>query len=322
MNQSERILIVHDGPHDYVEGLRQRFPDLMIELCRLDEEIPDALSRVDPTIAMSFRSGRFQGPLHAPILSAPNLKWFQSGGAGIDHLPHWDTDKLTVTNAAGVSGKYMAETVTSAVLMLNFGFPRYIEDQHHKRWHPKEWTSLDRQTVFVIGLGGIGARVAERLKSFGMHVIGARNSPTPCDNVDEQVPLSDLMMTLPRADFVCIHVPNTPATRHLVNAEFLSAMKPSACLVNTARGAQVDESALITALESGQIAGAYLDVFAEEPLPETSQLWDTPNLVMSPHVSDSIIGWEYNSAQFFADNIERYLKGEELHNICDPDLGY
>ena len=322
MTFRERILIVHDGPHDYVKGLRHRFPDLTIELCGPDETVPQAITRVDPTIAFSIRAGRFPGPLHAPLLSAPSLKWFHSGGVGIDHLSHWDTGKLTVTNGSGVSAKYMAETVTGAILMLNFGFPKYIEDQRQRKWDPQEWTSLDQKTALIIGLGGIGEKVAERLQSFGMYVIGARNSERPCFSVNEQITTHDLSGTLPRADFVCVHVPNTVKTRHLVDREFLSNMKPNAYLINTARGAQVDENALIDALNFGQIAGAYLDVFEEEPLPETSSLWDTPNLVISPHISDSIIGWEEKLVQFFAGNIERFLNDEPLANICDPGKGY
>jgi phosphoglycerate dehydrogenase-like enzyme len=318
----DRLLIIHDGPDDYMDELVNRFPTLQIDTVAASESIPDAIIRVDPTIAMSFRAGRFPGPLHAPVFDAPHLKWFHSGGVGIDHLPTWDPKKLTVTNAAGVSGKYMAETVTGAVLMLNFGFPMHMENQRRKIWAPQTWHSLDQKTALVIGLGGIGERVAERLQSFGMYVIGARHSDKPCFTINEQITTRDILQTLPRADFVCIHVPNTPATFHLVNVEFLGAMKSDAYLINTARGAQVDDEALIKALTTGQIAGAYLDVFNEEPLPETSPYWDTPNLVISPHVSDSISGWEYNSAQFFAENIERYLAKKPLMNVCNPALGY
>jgi len=322
MTLRERILIVHDGLHDYIGGLRQNFPDLLIELCQADETIQQAIARVDPTIAFSLRSGRFAGPLHAPILSAANLKWFHSGGAGIDHLPRWDPDKLIVTNGAGVSARFMAETVTGAVLMLNFGFPKYLNAQRQRKWNPVEWTSVDGKTALVVGLGGIGEKVAERLQSFGLYVIGARSSDRPCFSVNEQITTRELPDTLPRADFVCIHVPNTEKTHHLVNRDFLSSMKPGAYLINTARGAQVDETALIEALNSGQIAGAYLDVFENEPLPERSPLWNTPNLIISPHVSDSVIGWENNLVDFFAENITRFLKGETLVNICNPKKGY
>jgi phosphoglycerate dehydrogenase-like enzyme len=322
MSTDNRILIIHDGPHDYLDGLNTRFPDLPIEMISATESMEEALSRVEPTVAFAFRSGRFPGPTYKSVLNTPSLKWFQSGGVGIDHLPEWDPNKVTVTNAAGVAGKYMAETVTGAVLMLNFGFPEYIENQRNKIWAPKEWTSLDRKTALVIGLGGIGERVAERLQSFGMYVIGARNSDRPSFVVNEQINTTEILSVLPRADFVCVHVPNTPETLNLVDAPFLKAMKSKAYLINTARGAQVDDDALIAALNAGDIAGAYLDVFREEPLPENSPYWQVPNLVISPHVSDSVIGWEYNSAQFFADNIERYLKGEQLINICNPKMGY
>jgi len=171
MTFDERILIVHDGPNDYVEGLRLRFPNLLIELCNANETVPEAIARINPTIAFTIRSGRFSGPTHAPLLSAPELKWFHNGGAGVDHLPEWNPKLVTVTNGAGVSARYMAETVTGAILMLNFGFPKYREDQRRRKWEPKEWTSLDRKTALVIGLGSIGEKVAERLQSFGMYVI-------------------------------------------------------------------------------------------------------------------------------------------------------
>ena len=322
MTTNEHVLIIHDGPVNYLDGLRERFPDVPFDLCTQDETIPEALARVEPTIVLSFRSGRFQGPLHAPIVTAPSVTWLNSGGAGIDHLPHWDTSKITVTNASGVASRFMAETVTGAILMMNFGFPQYIEDKRAKVWNKNDWTSLEDKTALIIGLGSIGTDVAKRLKHFGMTVIGARHSAKPNDVVDGIVTMDNLKDALGRADYVCIHVANTPSTYHLVNADFLSAMKPTARLINTARGPQVDEDALLGALTTNQIAGAYLDVFKTEPLPETSPLWEAPNLIISPHVSDSVTGWEYNSAQFFADNLERRLKGESLHNICDPDLGY
>jgi len=322
MKTNEHVLIVHDGPTDYLPGLQERFPDVPFGLCNDGESIPEALARVEPTIVLSFRSGRFQGPLHAPIVTAPSVTWLNSGGAGIDHLPHWDTSKITVTNASGVASRFMAETVTGAILMMNFGFPQYFEDKQAKVWDKNEWTSLEDKTALIIGLGSIGTDVATRLKHFGMTVIGARHSAKPNDAVDEIVTMDNLKSALGRADYVCIHVANTPSTRHLVNADFLSAMKPTARLINTARGLQVDEEALLNALTTNKIGGAYLDVFETEPLPQSSPLWDAPNLIISPHVSDSVIGWEYNSAQFFADNLERRLTGEPLHNICDPDLGY
>jgi phosphoglycerate dehydrogenase-like enzyme len=318
----QRTLIIHDGNNEYIDDLRKQFSDHQFDLCSESETVTEAVLRVNPTIALAFRSGRFPGPSHAPILSAPSIKWFQSGGSGIDHLPYWDFEKIAVTNAAGVSGKYMAETVTGAILMMNYGFPKLLQNQKNKIWDPKDWQSLDQKVALIIGLGGIGSRVAERLKSFGMRVIGVRNSTKSCKYVDELIPMSEIKFSLSQADYVCIHVPNTPSTYNIVNKEFLSAMKPSARLINTARGSQVDENSLIEALNTGEIAEAFLDVFDFEPLPQNSPLWDTPNLIISPHVSDQITGWEKNSALFFAENFERYISGIQLVNVCDPILGY
>ena len=322
MLAKQRTLIIHDGENGYIDDLRKNFTGHPFELCSNNETVIEAVLRVDPTIAFAFRSGQFPGPSHAPVLNSPNLRWFQSGGSGIDHLPHWNINKVIVTNTAGVSGKYMAETVTGAILMMNFGFPKKIENQRNQIWDPQDWKSLDQKIALIIGLGGIGSRVAKRLKSFGMRVLGVRNSLKPCKYVDALIPMSEIKDSLSQADYVCIHVPNTPSTHHLVNEDFLSAMNPSSRLINTSRGSQVDESALIIALNSGKIAGAYLDVFDTEPLPPTSSLWNTPNLIISPHVSDQIVGWEKNSAQFFSKNFERYLSGKPLINVCDPDQGY
>lgn len=322
MAENETILTIHDGPQVYLPGLRQRFPKCNFHVCHDDEDIPAAVSRVDPSIVFALHGGRFKAFSHAPVLLAPNLKWLQNGGAGIDHLPPWDSEKTLVTNSAGISASFMAETVTGAVLMLNFGFPRYMDAQRRHDWAPHAWSSLSGKTALVIGLGGIGSRVAARMKSFSMTVIGVRNSDKPCPSVDEIVLTKDLPEVLPRADFVCVHVPNTAETKHLVDAEFLASMKPTAYLINTARGSQVDETALIDTLRTGAIAGAYLDVFEKEPLPSGSPLWDLPNLIISPHIADAAIGWENNSAQFFAENLERYLKGEPLLNVCNSAKGY
>jgi phosphoglycerate dehydrogenase-like enzyme len=108
MSTKQRTLIIHDGKNDYIKDLRNQFFDHQFNLCSENETVAEAVLRVDPTIALAFRSCQFPGPSHAAIFNAPNLKWFQSGGSGIDHLPYWDKDKLIVTNAAGVSGKYVA----------------------------------------------------------------------------------------------------------------------------------------------------------------------------------------------------------------------
>jgi len=316
------VLIIDDSTRPYLPHLREKTPECSFFNCNQDETVEQALDRVDPEIVFGLHGGRYPAFTHAAALSHPSVKWLHNGGAGIDHLAGWNPEEILVTNSAGVSSRFMAETVLGAILMMNFGFPDYLEQQKLRVWNKLQWESLSTKTVLVIGLGGIGSLVAERLRMFGAHVIGARRSSRPCPHVDEQIAMSDVANTLPHADYVCIHVPNTDETQSIVNAEFLAQMQPSARLINTARGAQVDENALIDALRHNRIAGAYLDVFRTEPLPQDSPFWDLPGVIISPHSADAADGWKSVSASFFAANLRRYLHRETLVNICDPEAGY
>lgn len=319
---AKSILVIQDEPEETLETLRAFAPDLGFFACTPGESVQQALERVRPDIVFGLHGTRYPAHDHAVALDFPTVRWMHNGGAGIDHLHPWNPERILVTNSAGVSSRFMAETVACAVLMMNFGFPRYLRQQQEHVWQKNPWTSLSAKTVLVVGLGGIGTLVAERLRVFGAHVIGARRSARPCAAVDELVPMDRLAEHLPRADYVCIHVPNTADTRHLVDAAFLSRMKPGARLVNTARGAQVDEAALIGALRSGHLAGAYLDVFETEPLPEGSPLWDFPEVVITPHHADAAQGWQRGSVAFFKENLTRYREGRPLANLCNPQAGY
>lgn len=316
------VLILNDTPDELLPDLAQAFPACAFHGCDPDETVEDALIRIRPQIVFGLHSTRFPAHSHAAALDFPSVRWLHNGGAGIDHLPVWDPERVMVSNSAGISSRFMAETVTGAILMMNFGFPDYLQQQKAHVWHKRPWTSLSAKTVLIVGLGGIGAAVAARLRGFGAHIIGARRGAAPCPHVDEQIAMTDLPQALPRADYVCIHVPNTAATHHLVDAAFLAQMKPGARLINTARGAQIDEPALIKALQGGHLAGAYLDVFETEPLPKDSPLWDLPGVIISPHHADAAQGWQAGSVAFFRENLTRYLQGQPLENRCDPAQGY
>ena len=323
MSDTQRsVLVINDGPMAYLPELRQAVPSCTFEVCREGEDVPQALERVQPEIVFGLHGGRFPAFSHAVTLDFPSAKWMHNGGAGIDHLPPWNAERIVVTNSAGVSSRFMAETVTGAILMMNFGFPQYFRQQQTHVWEKRPWTSLSTKTALIIGLGGIGSLVAERLSMFGVHVIGARKSSRHCDQVDQQILMEDIPDVLQRADYICIHVPNTDETQNMVDAAFLARMKPDAVLINTARGAQVDETALLTALKNKSIGGAYLDVFRQEPLATDSPFWDMPNVIITPHHSDAAKGWEIASARFFRENLNRYLTKQPLENICDPKSGY
>ncbi len=176
--------------------------------------------------------------------------------------------------------------------------------------------------MLIIGLGEIGRRVAIHCRHLGMRVLGMRRQGGTVNEIDEAITRDELPEALGRADIISVHVPLIDSTRNLLDQQAFGQMKPGVIIVNTSRGGVMDENALIQALESGHVAGAHLDVFAEEPLPEDNPLWDVDNLVITPHVSDSVTDWETRFALFFADNLEHWLAGEPLMKVIDSDRGY
>ena len=317
-----RILILHDDAHSYFELLKQRFPTIQIELCETAETVEPMVAAVRPNVIFSWKSIQIPPTLQREILVRPEVEWVQIGGAGFDHLQPLDMTTAIFTNTAGILSDFLAETVLGAILMMNFGFPHYFRQQQAHKWRQLKWASVAGKTVLIIGLGNIGAKVARKVKLLGMRTLGMRRDQTPVEDIDEMLPLSQLAEALPRADFVCLHVPLTEATRHLIGAEELCLMRPDAILLNTARGGVVDEAALVEAMGAGGIGGAYLDVFEQEPLPSDSPLWDLPNVVISPHYSDSVSDWEQRFAHFFGDNLVRWLAGHPLLNVVDVKRGY
>ena len=309
------VLIAHNEPDDFKDLLSKRFPDVEFVYAPSGEAVVDGLTRCDPEVVFSIKHPGLPDPVHAPIPVHPSVRWIQVGGSGFDHLVPWDESRITVTNGAGVLAPYLAETVTGAMLALGCGFLGYLEQQRARRWRPVPFTPLRGRNLLVVGFGRIGECVAGNAKALGMRIIGIRGRPAPHPAADEMHGPDALASLLPLADFVSVHVRLSDATRGLISREAISAMKQGAFLVNTSRGAVVDESALIEALRSGHLGGAYLDVFATEPLPAGSPLWSMPNVLVTPHASDNVVGWPRRFAELFADNLGRWRTGEPLLNV-------
>jgi phosphoglycerate dehydrogenase-like enzyme len=185
-----------------------------------------------------------------------------------------------------------------------------VRDQAARRWQPWSFPAISGQTLLIVGTGAIGTAFAARAKAMGLKVIGLARRPEPRAPFDAVRPVAALPEIAGTCDYLSLNVRLAPETRHLVDAAVLAAMRPSAFLLNAARGAVVDETALVAALHERRIAGAYLDVFEDEPLPGTSPLWSFENVLMTPHMSDRVADWELRHARFFMDNLERWLKGE------------
>ncbi|MGC9399653.1 MAG: D-2-hydroxyacid dehydrogenase [Anaerolineae bacterium] len=255
------------------------------------------------------------------LLSLPTLKWIHSVSAGVEHA--LDEVNVTLTNARGVFDLPIAETVLTYILMIAKRMPEFAAQQQARTWKKLKLREAADLTVGLVGSGSIGTQIARLCRALEMRVIATRRHPE-CETpyVDEVLPTDALETLLSQADVVVLAVPLTAETRGLIGAPQLRQMRPEAWLVNIARGAVVDEAALVEALQRGEIAGAALDVFTEEPLPPDSPLWEMDNVILTPHNAWSTPHVREREAALFLQNLRRYLRGEPLLNVVDRELGY
>ena len=250
--------------------------------------------------------------LDAEVLKAASgLEWIQTLTTGTDHITRVPgfTDAITLTTARGIHGPQMSELAFFLMLSLLRDAPRLAANQKAHQWERWPQALLWRKTVAVLGVGAIAEDFAKRAKAFDMTVIGISGSPRPAPFFDEMRPRSDLPAAVADADFLVVFIPLSAETEKLVNGEVFKAMKPSAYLINLARGGVVDEAALLEALSTGKIAGAGLDVFSTEPLPASSPIWEAPNAMLTPHIggfADVIID---QGLSVLIANLELYATG-------------
>ncbi len=256
---------------------------------------------------------------------AANLKWMQTTSAGLDMMltPEVREMGLQVTNASGLHAAPVVETAWALTLAVSRYLKHFGECQQKHAWDQFTPYDLNDRTAGVVGLGGIGRRYAKIASAFGMRVIAVdKHVQEKPAEVDELWTLEGLNDLCAEADVVMIACPATAETQGLIGAEQLALMKPTGIIVNIARGGIIDEPALIECLTEGRIAGAGLDVTKVEPLPEDDPLWDTPRLVITPHIA----GWSNDRSRsvvrFFCENLTRYKAGEPLRNLVDQQRGY
>jgi phosphoglycerate dehydrogenase-like enzyme len=274
------------------------------------------------------------------LTRVPGLRWLQVRSAGVDHLaadPPWQKG-VTVTNARGVYAIPMAEYVTGMVLRIHQPTAAWAADQADHRWRDFETgplaTIVRGTTAVLLGYGSIGREVARQLAALGVRIIAVKPRPElrhdgsyrvpgtgdPDGTIPERiVDVGALEAVAAEADLLVLTLPLTDASRGVVDRRVLAALPPRAWLINVSRGPLVDEAALIDALRAGRLAGAVLDVFATEPLPVDDPLWEAPNVVITPHISGST--YEFLD-DLVVENVRRYVAGEPLLNVVDPERGY
>ena len=301
--------------------LGERFAARKTGLRAIEVRSFDDLAARIPEADVLVVSGLWRNEL---IKRAGKLKFIQSIGAGTDQFPRDELRArgIRLANAQGVNERAVAEHAMALILAMMRHIPAGRDNQRRRHWRgmisdvARREDELGGKTLLIVGLGRIGSRVATVARAFGLRVIGTKRDPSAgAGAADVVVSDARLREVLPEADIVALTCPLTPQTEKLIGEASLAAMKPSAYLINVARGRVVDEPALIAALNAGRIAGAALDVTVEEPLPETSPLWGFDNVLITPHTAGETQRYEDNVIDVLLENLDRLSRGEtELKN--------
>jgi phosphoglycerate dehydrogenase-like enzyme len=272
------------------------------------------------TVALAFDLPRYELERRAP-----RLRWMHVPAAGIDHLLPlgWLPRSVILTNSSGAHSGKAGEFAAMSLLMLNARMPFYMTNQRESQWIDHFTGSIAGKTVVIVGLGGLGTAASRAAKRLGMRTIGVRRSGRQCRGLDQVVRAGKMAEVLPEADFLYVAAPLTTETRNLLGRAELDLLRPGCGIVNVGRAAVVDYDALAQKLHSGHLSGAILDVFDQEPLPSSSLLWSTPNLVIVPHTSCTDVDtYLDNVLDRFFSNLKRFLVGRPLTNRVLRTAGY
>ena len=248
-----------------------------------------------------------------------DLQWVHSIQAGVDRFPHerFREEGIVLTNSTGIHGDAIGETVAGYVLALARRLHEHVANQQRKEWSQPEWNdawTVAGERACVVGLGGLGRGIVDRLTGLGLEVTGVRRTPTPEPGVTEVYTPAELETAVSDARFVVLAVPLTDQTERMVDDAIFAAMREDAYLINVARGGIVDEPALVDALATGEIAGAALDVFETEPLPESSPLWEMDDVIVTPHSGAFTREYHEHIAALVRESVTRIENGDEPVN--------
>lgn len=317
------VILVPQEIHDeFADAARNSVPEAELRPYAEDDSRVNGLDEAQGVLR--WVSGKRFSEL---VVQGPRVRWLHTASAGVDHVltpAVRAKDGLVVTDSGPAFEIAISEFVLAWMLLVSRRLPELMANQRAHRWQSVQQQELSGQTVGIIGLGPIGRGVASRSQAFGLRTLGLRRHSKPVPSVDEVLTGdAGLERLLRESDYVILAAALTDGTRALIGAEQLAWMKPTAWLINIARGAQVDEPALIAALQSHQIAGACLDVFAQEPLPADSPLWDMPNVHIAPHNSSGgSHGLRERQKALFLDNLKRFVHGERLESVVNVTQGY
>ena len=309
-------------PKDLFENMLNKYPDIKDKISYLvdwdDDNWISSMKSADILLAWNF-------PTNDLKEIAPNLKWIHIVSAGVNHIYPFDWMKkdLVITNSSGIHAKKAGEFGLMSILMLQNHMTRIITNQKNKEFVTLLSKPIEGKKVVVVGTGSLGGSMIKHISLLGAEVIGINRRGGKVEGCSKIITFDKIDEVLPNADFLYLAVPETPDTKGLINKKRLDNLKSTCGIVNIGRESVMDYVHLIKKLEKNEIAGAILDVFSEEPINKNSKLWDTPNLIITPHISsDSKGNYIEMVLEKFFKNLKLFIDNKELINKVDPNLGY
>ena len=308
-----QVLIYDVRGQQYRALLGKRFPAVTFHIGHTIPEVEGVIGEVDAIFGLGH---------HIPpvlLAKARNLKWVQALTTGTETLtaagvlpPH-----VVLTSTRGIHGPQMSELAFLNMIALARNFKKNLENQAAAKWEQWGQPILEGRTIVIVGMGLLAEHLAERCKLFGMAVIGVSSGRTGAAHFDEVHPRSELKKLASRADFLMLLVPYSPETHHLISRDVIAAMKPTAFLINLARGGVLDETALIEHLQAGKIAGASIDVFSKMPLPPDNPLWRMSNVIITPNIGGRSDNFLEQTMTVLEPNLQAFIDGRtrDMRNI-------
>jgi phosphoglycerate dehydrogenase-like enzyme len=312
------VLILEKEAEIYAARLRAECPDVVFHAATSEPEALALAGSAEVVIAMAHEVSA------ALVASMPHLRWIAALTTGTEHLATLNLPANVIfTSGRGIHGPQMSELAFLYMLGLLRNTRGILDNQQRHHWERRPQRLLLGKTAVLVGVGAISEELAQRCQAFGMTVIGVSSARTEARGFDRILPRERLCEAAAAADFLIALVPYSARTHHMIGAAELSAMKPSAFFINLARGNVVDEAALIAHLADGRIAGAGLDVFAREPLPTDSKLWDMPNVIATPHIGGMSDTYADQVLPLLVSNLKDFLAGrlDMLRNIVTRKTG-
>lgn len=307
------VLILEQRAEEYTKALSPKFPGVVIHAATKEEEVGKFIEQTDILLTI-----RISNEL---LKKASKLEWIHALTTGVDYIVNLPSLKkeMIITSTRGIHGPQVSEMAFLLMLALNRNFPEVVRNQDKRTWERWPGKLLWKKKVGILGVGIIGEEIARKCKAFGMEVFGMDIIKRKLDCIDVFYGPEDIIKVAKEVDYFVIVAPYTPQTEKMVDSKVLSAMKPTAFLLNLGRGEIIDEEALISILKLGKIAGAGLDTYYREPLPKDHPFWEMKNVIVSPHVAGMSDVYVEQALTIFEENLRRFLKGEKgnLLNVIE-----